>query len=258
MNVKMFLYLCFFAEICFMNVSLAMDDGKEAREIQAATESLSPRHSFAYYDLHLSENEKSAVNALKIHKTDSYNNYANLNALEPEVRDFIKTLDKGNETNAKEVSHLIVRLVNEILHASGQETAWVAVRAFIPISQYDVPRWHTDGYYFEPYSGDPYKFAVTLKGPPTLFYRLPDNKREEFYTLEHKGTEQNNYNRQVLADMLGKSKEAISIAQPYQGAIFIVGSSNAAVHSEPPLKEERLFMSVLPGSKAQIKEWGPK
>jgi len=32
----------------------------------------------------------------------------------------------------------------------------------------------------------------------------------------------------------------------------------AAVHSEPPLKEERLFMSVLPGSKAQIKEWESK
>lgn len=257
MNVKLFLYLYFFAEICFMNVSLAMENGKEAREIQDAIESLSPRRSFAYYDLHLSENEKRAVSALKI-KTDAYNNYANLNALEPEVREFIETLGEGNETNAKEVSQLIVRLANEILHASGQETAWVAVRAFTPTSEYDVPRWHTDGYYFEPCSGDPYKFAVTLKGAPTLFYQLPDNKREDFYTLGSKGTEQNNYNRQALADMLGQSKEAISIAQPYQGAVFIVGSNNAAVHSEPSIKDERFFMSVLPGSKAQIKEWESK
>jgi len=260
MNVKMFLYLYFFAEICFMNNSFAMDTGKDTKVIQTAIKALSPSRSFVYYDLHLSENEKSAVNALKINKTDSYNNYANLNALGPEVREFIKTLGlgKGNETNAKEVARLIVRLVNEILQASGQETAWVAVRAFTPTSEYDVPRWHTDGYYFEPYSGNLYKFALTLKGPPTLFYRLPDNKREEFYALWRKGTEQNDYNRQAFADMLGQSKEAISIAQAYQGAVFIVGSNNAAVHSEPPIKEERLFISILPGSKTQIKEWESK
>ena len=260
MNVKIFLYMFFIVNIYSVNVSLAMENEKEAREIQTAIKALSPSRSFAYYDLHLSENEKSAVNALKINKTDSYNNYANLNALGPEVGEFIKTLGlgKGNETNAKEVARLIVRLVNEILQASGEETAWVAVRAFTPTSEYDVPRWHTDGYYFEPYSGAPYKFALTLKGPPTLFYRLPNNKREEFYTLECKWTEQNDYNRQALADTLGQPKEIISIAQPYQGAVFIVGSNNAAVHSEPPIKEERLFISILPGSKMQIKEWESK
>lgn len=235
-----------------------MESTKETREIQTAIKALSSSRSFAYYDLHLSEDEKSAVNALKINKTDSYNNYGNLNVLESEVREFIKALSKGNETNAKEIAGLIVRLVNEIIQASGRETAWVAVRAFTPTSEYDVPRWHTDGYYFEPYSGDPYKFAVTLKGPSTLFYRLPDNRREEFYVLWRKGTEQNDYNRQAFADMLGQSKEAISIAQLYQGVVFIVGSHNAAVHSEPPIKEERLFISILPGSKTQIKEWESK
>jgi hypothetical protein len=258
MNVKMFLYMYLFVNIFLVNVSLAIENEKEIREIQTAIKALSPSRSFAYYDLHLSEDEKSTVNALKINKTDSYNNYGNLNVLESEVREFVKALGKGNETDAKEVAGLIVRLVNEILQASGRETAWVAVRAFTPTSEYDVPRWHTDGYYFEPYSGDPYKFALTLKGPPTLFYRLPDNKREEFYALWRKGTEQNDHNRQAFADMLGRSKEAISIAQPYQGAVFIVGSHNAAVHSEPPIKEERLFISILPGSRTQIKEWESK
>ncbi|MBY0272199.1 MAG: hypothetical protein K2X02_02115 [Alphaproteobacteria bacterium] len=258
MKLKKFLYMYFFVNIFLVNVSLTIENEKETREIQTAIKALGPSRSFVYYDLHLSENEKSAGNALKISKTDSYNNYGNLNVLESEVREFIKTLGKVNNTNAKEVAGLIVRLVNEILQASEQETAWVAVRAFTPISEYDVPRWHTDGYYFEPYSGDLYKFALTLKGSPTLFYRLPDNKREEFYALRGKGTEQNDYNRQALADMLGQFKEAISIAHPYQGAVFIVGPNNAAVHSEPPIKEERLFISILPGSKTQIKEWESK
>ena len=32
-------------------------------------------------------------------------------------------------------------------------------------------------------------------------------------------------------------------------------TQNAAIHSEPPIKEEKLFMSILPGSKKKIKEW---
>lgn len=255
MNVKIFLSTYLLLEVLFMNNSFAIESGKNIKAIQNAIEALSSTRSFAYYNLHLSENEKNAVNTLKINKTDSYNNYAHLNTLEFEVREFIKALSKEDQTNAKELSQLIVRLVNEIVQASGQETAWVAVRAFTPTSEYDMPRWHTDGYYFEPYSGAPYKFALTLKGSPTLFYPLPNNKKEEFFALRRKGTEQNDHNRQALADMLEQSKEVISSAQPYQGAVFVVGSNNAAVHSEPPIKEERLFISVLPGSKTQIKEW---
>lgn len=84
---------------------------------------------------------------------------------------------------------------------------------------------------------------------------MPPEKRNAFETLQRQGTEQNNYNRQAIATLLGKSKKLISIAYPHQGVVFIVGSDHAAVHSEPPIKEERLFLSVLPGTKEQIKEW---
>ncbi len=223
--------------------------------IQATLKMLSPNSPFVYYDLQLSERERSALKNLKINTTDDYNNYGNLDELESEVRDFLKTLGKGNDTSTQDVSQLITRLVKEVLQGCGQETAWVAVRSFTPASAYDLPRWHTDGYYYAPHEGNPYKFAITLKGPPTLFYQLPADKREGFYALQRKGNEQNEYNRQALTLMLNAAKEAISIGQPYQGAVFIVGSNHAAVHSEPPIKEERLFLSILPGSKKQIKEW---
>lgn len=140
MNVKIFLSTYLLLEILFMNNSFAIESGKNIKAIQNAIEALSSTRSFAYYDLHLSENEKNAVTTLKINKTDSYNNYAHLNTLEFEVREFIKALSKADQTNAKELSQLIVRLVNEIVQASGQETAWVAVRAFTPTSEYDMPR----------------------------------------------------------------------------------------------------------------------
>lgn len=198
---------------------------------------------------------QTTIKSLKINSTEEYNNYGDLKKLGSEAKAFIKSLHKENKTTAEAASQIIVRIVNDIVQASGQETAWVAIRSFIPMSEYDVPRWHTDGYYYEPRTGNPYKFALALKGAPTLFYRLPVSERDAFTTVQRKGTEENGYNRQALADLLGRSPEALSIARPNQGAIFIVGSDNAAVHSEPPIHEERLFISILPGSKAQIKEW---
>lgn len=254
MNFKIVSYaLILVLPLFFTSPSL----GKETLpiRIQTALKTLGPNSSFVYYDLQPSESERSALKTLKINTTDAYNNYGNLNVLESEVREFLKTVNNGSESSAQDVARLITRLVKEILQGCGQETAWVTVRSFTSTSEYDLPRWHTDGYYYAPYEGDPYKFAITLKGPPTLFYQLPADKREAFYALQRKGNEKNEYNRQALAEMLSTAKEAISIGQPYQGAVFIVGSNHAAVHSEPPIKEERLFLSILPGSKKQIKEW---
>jgi hypothetical protein len=224
-------------------------------QIQTAIKALGPDSPFVYFDLQLSEHEIKSLKNLKINATTEYNNYGNLKGLESESNDFIKSLGEKNEETAKITSQIIVRIVNEIIQASEKETAWVALRAFTPTASWNVPRWHTDGYYYAPRTGDLYKFAISLKGSLTLFYQLPADRREEFSDLQRKGTEQNEYNRQALADLLGCSKEAISVAQPHQGAIFIVGSGNAAVHSEPPIDEQRLFLSVLPGSQTQIKEW---
>lgn len=246
--------------VFFVNPILAMAGKNIIKEplsnkVQTAINELGPDHSFAYYDLQLSDDEIKILKSLKINTIEAYSNYDNLKNLGSEVIAFLKSLNKENEATAEAASQTIVRIVNDIVQASGQETAWVTVRSFIPMSEYDLPRWHTDGYYYEPRTGNPYKFALTLKGAPTLFYRLPANERVAFSALQRKGTAENEYNRQALADLLGFSPEAISIARPTQGVVFIVGSDIAAVHSEPPIHEERLFLSILPGSKAQIKEW---
>lgn len=241
--------------VFFFNPGFAVEEGNVINRIPTAIKELGPENSFVCYDLHLSDDDIKVLKSLKVSITDEYNNYGNLKDLNSEVRTFIKSLNKENEAIAEATSKIIARIVNDIVRASGQETAWVAVRSFIPTSEYDVPRWHRDGYYYAPYEGNPYKFAVTLKGPSTLFYNLPNDLKKEFSDLERTGTEKNGYNRQTLATFLGQSQGNTRVPQPYQGAIFIVGSEYAAIHSEPPIHEERLFISVLPGSQKQIKEW---
>ncbi|OJW52688.1 MAG: hypothetical protein BGO67_09505 [Alphaproteobacteria bacterium 41-28] len=264
MNLKIVMCKLILVEILFFTNPLQAIENKNNREIifrhgiVTAIQALGSDASFEYYDLHLSEMEIKNLKSIKINLTEQYCNYGNLKELNSGVNEFIKSLNSENKTTAETVSQIIVRIVKGIIEASGQETAWVALRSFTPTSSYDVPRWHTDGYYYEPYAGDPYKFVITLKGAPTLFYKLPGDKRKEFYTLQRKGTERNDYNRQAIAASLGNSKETISVAQPHQGAVFVVGSNHAAIHSEPSIKEERLFLSILPGSNAQIKEWKDK
>ncbi|WP_032113978.1 hypothetical protein [Candidatus Paracaedibacter symbiosus] len=233
-------------------------ENKLRSRIQFAINNLGPKNPFIHYNPQFSKSEEDALKSLKISSPKEYNNYGNLTALECELEEFIESLAKENKGSTKAVSQLIVRLVKDILQGSRQETAWVAVRAFTPTFEYDLPRWHIDGYYYKPFVGNPYKIVMILIGAPTLFYRLPINKRGKFYDLIYEGTKKNNYNRQAIADFLANSKEAISMPQLGQGTVFIVGSSNAAVHSEPAIKKERLFLSVLPGSKEQIKEWKDK
>jgi hypothetical protein len=101
-----------------------------------------------------------------------------------------------------------------------------------PTAAWDAPRWQTDGYYYEPYTGNSYKFSLTLKGPSTLFYSLSEIKRDEFYALQNKNTAENEPNRQDLAELLAQSPVAILVAKLTQGSVFIVGPNIAAVHSD--------------------------
>ncbi|MBA3814482.1 MAG: DUF2608 domain-containing protein [Alphaproteobacteria bacterium] len=190
------------------------DNQQSKKQIKIAIDQLNTNNPFVIFALGLTEEEKNILKKLQINTTEVYNNYGSLKDLNAEIRTFIKSLNKENKAIAETASQIIVRIVNDIIQASGQETAWVAVRSFTPTSEYDIPRWHKDGYYYAPYEGDPYKFAVTLKGSSTLFYSLPTHMREKFYALEKGGTEENSYNRQALATLLGQSKGPISIAQP--------------------------------------------
>ncbi len=146
-----------------------------------------------------------------------------------------------------------MRLVNEVIQASGEETGKVVLNAFEPCARFDLPRWHIDGRTHKRPCDNQYRFAIALKGASTMLYRLPDDKKEEFFGLYSKKNDMDR--RQELAAFLGDAG-AISFAQPNQGAIFLMGSpAEAAIHSEPAIKEPRLFLGIIPGSKAEIENW---
>ena len=232
-----------------MNKSPVVDDFLVFnKKIKMALMSLNAQKPFAIFDVKFTDDEKNSLDKMHIDDTKAYDNFGNLSELQREVKDFIKSLGNNGADESELIAKLIEKLVNEFILAFEKETAWVTIRSSVATSSWDLPRWHSDGYYYSPYSGDQYKLAIALKGPSTLFYPLPDELRDKFKSLQF-----NPENREAIAQMLDVSKAIFAARE--QGIIFIVGTyDHGAVHSEPPIHEERLFLSVVPGNKSEIQE----
>ncbi len=147
----------------------------------------------------------------------------------------------------KRVALRVTEVVRAIMVASGQETAWLCLRAFTPIDLYDLSRWHMDGYYFTPTNKEDlmYKFAVTLRGASTLFYPVSQVERNKVW--------KKTINREYMQAFC-KQDQMVS-PQQGEGVFFIGGRTDqSALHSEPSIRENRLFFSIVPCNEKQIGE----
>lgn len=233
--------------------------GELRDEIRGSILELSTSNPFVEFDMKLTGDDINCLSNLRIDSNNNYyneyNNFGDLDNLSYGLFAFLRSL--GNEVETSEsASTLISNLVNQVIIATGKETAWITLRASTATANFDTPRWHRDGYFYDLDLATPdeqYKVVMAFKGPPTLFYNLPDGMRNEFNLLSMSDK------RDALSQLLNIN-QSVS-AKPYHGAVFIVGADYAAVHSEPPIHEDRLFLSILPGSEKQIRElynrWHP-
>jgi hypothetical protein len=209
-------------------------------------------NNFTFVDLNISDKEKSLIEKLEIKATNEYNRFGNLQALNNELPTFLHENGNIDKEINQAIAEIIARTAKEVIKATKKETAWVCVRSFTPTNEYNIPRWHIDGYYYPPYSGLIIKFVATLKGKHTLLYKLEKNKRNEFNLKSN--------DRQTLSKFLNINKSE-SPKNGY-GILYIVGDNKtAAIHSEPEIREERLFFSILPGNMDEITDlysrWNP-
>jgi hypothetical protein len=154
--------------------------------------------------------------------------------------------------NPNEVVYPCVALIHEIavkiLKVSGKSYAWFSLRASPPTDAHDLPRWHMDGYYYKDLKHEKvqYKFATALLGPSTLFYLLPNTCEE--------------LRRKIWVHMRNRSfmNEVCSSTPPVscrtgEGVFFIASDVKAAaLHTEPPIHENRLFFSIVPCDESDL------
>lgn len=210
----------------------------------------SDENRFLHVDLEFTTKEKECLANLDIsnHK-ELMSNLEELEQSLDSIIHFISSIGINNKLVCSSVARLVLQISHQLLTLFQQDSAYIILRSFIPgdTENYETPRWHRDGYYYIPYSGDCVKAAIPLKGAGTLFYKPSYVEAEQF-----KNTKESD--RIERAKLLSDPDKRES-TPPGHASLFFVGPDKGAIHSEPHIVSPRFFMSVLPGSKQQIDEF---
>lgn len=217
-----------------------------------AFESSCSAQAFVNCDLGLSQSDQVFAQMNVTNQVEEYNNFGDLENLRSELFPFI--VDLGNdESHSLSIAEKIANIIHELIPVN--KTAYIIIRATTPNHNFDIPRFHTDGAFYEPYDSPQYKIAMTLKGASTLFVEPSQNQREELDII------QKNFSASEMLDYQIKSQQiffnsSILTASFGQASLFRVGipHEEAAVHSEPKMETERLFLSIVIGSKEQVEK----
>lgn len=208
--------------------------------------------SFAFADLGLSADELALIAKLKFDLSPgtnkNYDRFGDLHLLVEELPNYLRSIGNDDKAVIQAVTDIIYRTAQNVLLATDKPSAWVTVRATTPNHEFDLPRWHMDGKYYDLLNPNPemlFKFAAVLKGRPTLLYHLTPELRTIFNA---------HWTDRVYLSKLLDINSTVS-PQKGQGVFFIVGDTElGAAHSEPKMDTDRLFFSVLIGTEANIAE----
>lgn len=238
-------------------------------DMKTKLEQMAHDKPFVSVPLQLSEEEQTILGQLINNKTVDFDHFGNLEGFQNEVTGFIESLGNPQELSISS-ARILENKINEIKQAFNAEAVWVTIRSSHDRDGFDIPRWHQDGYFYSPHDGPQYKVGMVLKGPGTLFCSLSDEGRAEFNAISNsipitsdmssdeiqaKTTELQYQLAQLIEKYKARQEAPVSQGEINSGIIFIVGDENsAAIHSEPPIHSDRLFVSVMPGTKEQIQE----
>lgn len=229
-------------------------------QVKSPIETLEER-GIAYLDINLTPQEQHSREEVKIeHGLAPFDYYGPVDSTFVEaIHAHLSQLKGNSEETIQSLTQLITRVAQEAQTILEREAAWVTVRVTKPNHKFDTPRWHQDGGYFAS-EEKTYKLVFTVKGAPTRFAEITEPTR--FHELQRESSDnfiRNQASReeyeahdQAIRHQMTETVKEIQPHDPNQAAIYLVGDEQAKVHSEPPLEEPRIFMSVVPGSVEEI------
>jgi hypothetical protein len=204
-------------------------------------------------DMHITDVEKVSLENFDVAKPLNFNNYHSSGPdLINEISKALQEIGQNDEGTVNTVSALIARLTESVKSTFGADSAWLAVRFTLPSEDFDIPRWHSDGPYYQS-ENKSYKMVATLVGAQTLFAVAKDLDTFNKVSEDSAGLELGDdiEARMKLDEMI----EEVVVSVPGEAVVYQVGGREAAIHSEPPMNSPRIFVSILPGSFEQIEEW---
>jgi hypothetical protein len=238
---------------------------KSTMEMNTSINSLlkSKDESFVFVDLNINKNDIKNLKLLTINHNSEFNYFGKkYDELHNSIKKFFLEFTEQPVLSKKMTNIFIKKIIEPYLNATNNEYLWLTIRISVPNDIFNVPRWHTDGYYYDVSDLPQIKLAGTLIGPSTLFINGSGSNEiyQDMFAKLYKGFDYKNFdsnkdieNRKYIDSILNK----YDIVQPQknQASIFIVGLKNrSGIHSEPKMNENRLFYSIVSGNKEEIKD----
>ncbi|MEK9131852.1 MAG: hypothetical protein AAB447_03005 [Patescibacteria group bacterium] len=209
-------------------------------------------------DLQLSLEEKKALQDLKIGIEGGMGNFLYWGSVDNEelplnLKSYIGVIGEKDDIAADVISKLIVRIAEHVTKYFDTKFAWIETKTFLANDTFVIPRWHIDDKFFKPHTA--YKLVWAIKGSQTRF-GVTENLAEflKLTVLEIQaghGTDENISARKGLDQIVNEVKIPVKEA----AMLYRSAGENPVVHSEPHMSENRLFLGIVPGTKAEINEW---
>jgi hypothetical protein len=211
--------------------------------------------------------DKKLFDNYNIEQEKTYNYFGETkNIKQSEVIKFLGELgDNKKEVNDK-VFRYIIKVIKLMLSKYNLRHFWLTIRTMLPTDKYKYPRWHIDGLYYKSERRQ-FKFVSVPKGDVTLFIEPSEANRNKFIELEKERNrayivENNkilNFNELnvkygKMFNELFKDEKIVKVKNNYYVEFNVRDKEIGAIHSEPDMKEPRLFFSILPGTKEEIEE----
>jgi len=226
------------------------------------------------FPINYTKKELECIRKIQITNGNVFSHFGKIGNINPSK--FIQEIGKNTQTVANTFTTLVNKMVDAVCNGYDKDHAWIDIKATKPNDRFNIPRWHMDGSFFTETPEDrkqiQSKFVAIFKGPGTLMVNstLKDKEKmddimrangpktqEDF--MKYLNDEQWRMNIRMKQNAIFARKKVKQL-QNDEGLIFIVGNTEKAlIHSEPPMTEERIFISILPGTEKQIenlkKKW---
>ncbi len=203
--------------------------------------------------------------------------------------------DNNNTPPSPLVPHLlpILSTINTFLLAHNIHNYWLTIRATLPTDAFNLPRWHTDDFFFSsPFSSATntstntkpntnqshadmlgWKLCATLQGPGTFFAADGAHARRALKRARERVMRQEKEAREHVCSAVGcavcgrvgeafrvevtrrLAGKGVKVAQAARGQVVFlrVGEREGAVHSEPVIGCGRVFVNVVPGTEGELR-----
>ncbi|KAF2403183.1 hypothetical protein EJ06DRAFT_459295, partial [Trichodelitschia bisporula] len=173
----------------------------------------------------------------------------------------------------------LLHLISSFLSSANLTHYCLTIRAARACDDFNTPRWHVDDQFFNPSSTPTakgyWKLCATLQGPGTLFLTNGAQARKTLkaVTAAARKAAPRHTCSAVRCVACGLTSEAVraDLAWEMRGAevrqsslgeavFFRIGGREGAVHSEPPICGDRIFVNVVPGTERELRDlmgrWG--